>query len=93
VAGIIIKLLEGDRATRMDLAHIDKLRIGHGAHAGEEVGYVVAGYLELTVDGRAYLLGAGGSFFFNSSLPHSYRNIGTSEARVVWMNSHRSRLR
>ena len=41
---------------------------------------------------RAYLLGAGGSFFFNSSLPHSYRNVGTSEARVVWMNSHKTRL-
>lgn len=66
---------------------------GAYSHSGEEVGYVVSGYLELTVDGRIYLLGAGGSFFFNSSLPHSYRNVGSSEARVVWMNSHKSRLR
>ena len=66
---------------------------GAYSHSGEEVGYVVSGYLELTVDGRIYLLAGGGSFFFNSSLPHSYRNVGSSEARVVWMNSHRSRLR
>jgi transcriptional regulator with XRE-family HTH domain len=66
---------------------------GSYSHSGEEVGYIVSGYLELTVDGRVYLLGAGGSFFFNSSLPHSYRNVGTGEARVVWMNSHKSRLR
>lgn len=65
---------------------------GSYSHSGEEVGYVVTGYLELTVDGRVHLLGPGGSFFFNSSLPHSYRNVGTAEARVVWMNSHRSRL-
>ena len=50
------------------------------------------GSLGLTVDGRVYLLGAGGSFFFNSSLPHSCRNVGTSEARVAWMNSHKARL-
>jgi transcriptional regulator with XRE-family HTH domain len=66
---------------------------GAYSHAGEEVGYVVSGYLELTVDGRVYLLASGGSFFFNSSLPHSYRNVGSGEARVVWMNSHKSRLR
>lgn len=66
---------------------------GAYSHSGEEVGYVVSGYLELTVDGRIYLLGAGGSFFFNSSLPHSYRNVGSGEARVVWMNSHKPRLR
>jgi transcriptional regulator with XRE-family HTH domain len=66
---------------------------GAYSHSGEEVGYVVSGYLELTVDGRIYLLASGGSFFFNSSLPHSYRNVGTAEARVVWMNSHKSRLR
>jgi transcriptional regulator with XRE-family HTH domain/quercetin dioxygenase-like cupin family protein len=66
---------------------------GAYSHSGEEVGYVVSGYLELTVDGRVYLLASGGSFFFNSSLPHSYRNVGSGEARVVWMNSHKSRLR
>lgn len=65
---------------------------GSYSHSGEGVDYIVSGYLELTVDGRVYLLGAGGAFFFNSSLPHSYRNVGTSEARVVWMNSHKARL-
>lgn len=57
------------------------------AHAGEEVGFVIEGYIEVTVDGKAYLLGPGSSFFFNSTLPHSYRNIGTVTARIVWANS------
>ena len=56
-------------------------------HAGEEVGFVIEGYIEVTVDGKAYLLGPGSSFFFASTLPHSYRNIGTVTARIVWANS------
>lgn len=57
------------------------------AHRGEEVGYVVDGFIELTVDGKVSLLGAGASFYFSSTLPHSYRNIGTEVARIVWINS------
>lgn len=57
------------------------------SHAGEEVGFVVEGFVELTVDGRVVLLGPGSSFFFASRLPHSYRNIGTTTARIVWVNS------
>ena len=57
------------------------------SHAGEEVGFVVEGFVELTVDGKTTLLGPGSSFFFGSSLPHSYRNIGTVVAQIVWVNS------
>lgn len=56
-------------------------------HRGEEVGFVIEGYIEITVDGTAHLVGPGGSFFFSSELPHSYRNIGADTARIVWVNS------
>ena len=56
-------------------------------HAGEEVGFVIEGYIEITIDGKTHLVGPGGSFFFASTLPHSYRNIGTVTARIVWANS------
>lgn len=56
-------------------------------HEGEEVGYVIEGTIELVVDGKAVVLGPGSSFFFQSSLPHSYRNIGSVTARIVWVNS------
>lgn len=56
-------------------------------HPGEEVGFVIEGYVEITVDGKAHLLGPGSSFFFRSELPHSYRNIGSVTARIVWVNS------
>ncbi len=57
------------------------------SHDGEEVGFVIEGYIEITVDSETHLVGPGGSFFFHSELPHRYRNIGTTTARIVWVNS------
>lgn len=56
-------------------------------HRGEEGGLVLAGTLELTVDGRIILLYEGDSFRFSSSLAHRFSNPGTTQADVVWANS------
>ncbi|MEH2470634.1 transcriptional regulator with XRE-family HTH domain [Nitrobacteraceae bacterium AZCC 2161] len=56
-------------------------------HEGEEFGYVLDGEIELTVAGRRYTASAGDSFLFRSERPHSFRNKGTREARVVWINT------
>jgi len=56
-------------------------------HQGETVGYVIEGQLELTIDTTAYVLSAGDSFFFKNHLSNSYRNIGTTTARVLWVNT------
>ena len=57
------------------------------AHPGEEVGYVIAGYVEIEVDGEVFVLNEGTSFFFQSHLPHRYRNVGTEPARILWVNT------
>jgi transcriptional regulator with XRE-family HTH domain len=57
------------------------------SHAGEELGYVLEGRLELTLCDQRYLLAAGDSFHFASDLPHSYRNPGRVCTRVLWVNS------
>ncbi|KQT85426.1 cupin domain-containing protein [Aurantimonas sp. Leaf443] len=56
-------------------------------HSGEEVGYVIAGEVELSVDERAFRLGPGDSFAFRSELPHHYRNVGTVPASIFWVNT------
>jgi transcriptional regulator with XRE-family HTH domain len=56
-------------------------------HKGEEVGYVIEGQLELTLDQTTYLLAAGDSFHFPSEVPHAYRNPGTVRMRAVWINT------
>ncbi|MEM8855180.1 MAG: cupin domain-containing protein [Pseudomonadota bacterium] len=60
---------------------------GQIQHEGEELGYVLEGTLELTVDGQRAVLGPGDSFFFASQRPHGYRNGGDTVCRVVWVNS------
>lgn len=54
------------------------------SHTGEEAGVVIRGQLELWVDGKTFLLVAGDSFGFPSTLPHRYRNPGSEEAEVIW---------
>ena len=56
-------------------------------HQGETVGYLIQGQLELTIEGTLYVLHAGDSFFFKNHLTNSYRNPGTREARVLWVNT------
>ncbi len=62
---------------------------GAYSHQGEEVGFVIAGTVELSVDGRPYRLEPGTSFYFDSRLPHSYINLGTQEAKIFWVNGVR----
>jgi transcriptional regulator with XRE-family HTH domain len=52
-------------------------------HAGEEGGVVIRGQLELTVAGERHLLGPGDAYYFESSQPHHFRNVGTEECEVV----------
>lgn len=56
-------------------------------HAGEEIGYVLEGEIELVIDGQRLRAGTGDSFHFRSELPHSYRNIGAKAARVLWIST------
>jgi transcriptional regulator with XRE-family HTH domain len=59
-------------------------------HQGEEMGFVLEGKLELLVDGKTFHVGKGDSFFFLSHLPHGYRNTGSVEARILWVNTPQS---
>jgi transcriptional regulator with XRE-family HTH domain len=56
-------------------------------HAGEEGGVVVRGKIELTVGGESRVLGAGDAYYFKSSVPHRFRNIGREECEIVSASS------
>lgn len=90
--GVILEYLSPHAPGHLLQAHIHIVEPGgssQGAitHDGEEVGYLLEGELDLTVDGQAYALKEGDSFFFDSSLPHSFRNPGAATARVIWANT------
>lgn len=52
-------------------------------HSGEEGGVVIRGHLELTVSGERHVLGPGDAYYFDSSRPHHFRNIGSEFCEVV----------
>jgi transcriptional regulator with XRE-family HTH domain len=56
-------------------------------HAGEEGGVVVKGKIELTVGGESRVLGVGDAYYFKSSVPHRFRNVGREECEIVSASS------
>ena len=52
-------------------------------HESEEGGVVIHGLLELTVGSEAYILGPGDAYYFDSRIPHRFRNIGEEKVEMV----------
>jgi len=53
-------------------------------HAGREFGIVIAGDLNVEVDGAAGVLHPGDSIAFDSRIPHRFWNDGAQEVRAIW---------
>ncbi len=56
-------------------------------HEGEEGGVVVQGRVEVTVGEQVRVLGPGDGYYFESRVPHRFRNIGEEEAIIVSANT------
>ncbi|MCO5072177.1 MAG: cupin domain-containing protein [Rhizobiaceae bacterium] len=52
-------------------------------HSGEECGIILKGSLEVTVGVERRVLTAGEAYYFNSSVPHRFRNVGDGECEVI----------
>jgi transcriptional regulator with XRE-family HTH domain len=52
-------------------------------HEGEEGGVILSGRLEVTVGEAARILGAGDAYYFDSRLPHRFRNAGNEACTLV----------
>lgn len=48
---------------------------------------IIDGEIELTVAGETHVLGPGDAYYFDSRLPHRFRNTGKVAARIVSANS------
>jgi len=58
-------------------------------HEGEDFLYVIEGEMHYEVGDREYLLTAGDTLHFPASLPHRARNVGSCEARELWVGTTR----
>lgn len=52
-------------------------------HNAEEGGVVLRGRVEVTAGDQRRVLGPGEAYYFNSRLPHRFRNVGEEEAEIV----------
>ncbi|ATJ89645.1 cupin domain-containing protein [Acetobacter tropicalis] len=52
-------------------------------HTGEEGGVIISGEIEVTVGDQREILGPGDAYYFDSNLPHRFRNIGTEPCHIV----------
>lgn len=52
-------------------------------HPGEEGGIVLSGEIEVTVGAQKAVLRAGDAYYFDSSIPHRFRNIGKHECEII----------
>lgn len=95
------KVLEAGDGVRMELLawgntvmepHLFRVAPGAGSgesytHVGEEFLYILSGELEIYVRNEEYRLKEGDSFYFESAVPHKWKNPGLSETRVLWVNT------
>ncbi|MEK1950112.1 MAG: cupin domain-containing protein [Ensifer adhaerens] len=59
------------------------------SHDGEDFLYLIEGEMLYEIDGKEYVLKAGDTLHFPSSLPHRARNIGAGPARELWVGTTR----
>lgn len=90
--GIVMEALVPHSANRLLQANIHVIQPGATTdgtytHEGEDLGYVLEGVLELTVDDSTYIINEGDSFVFRSELAHGYSNPGKTVTRVLWVNT------
>jgi transcriptional regulator with XRE-family HTH domain len=87
--GVSLRLVAAKRANRaMSIIH-ERYRPGADtgndmlSHKGEEGGIVTSGRIELTVGGQSRVLGPGDAYYFQSSVPHRFRNVGDEPCEII----------
>ncbi len=53
------------------------------SHTAQEAGFVLRGELELTVGATSRVLREGDGYYFDSQLPHRFRNVGKTSAEII----------
>jgi DNA-binding transcriptional MerR regulator/quercetin dioxygenase-like cupin family protein len=96
------KILEATPDVRMELLawgntamepHLFRIKPGGGsgesyAHEGEEFLHVLRGKFEIWLNnGEHYRLKVGDSLYFESSIPHRWKNPGRTETSLLWINT------
>uniref|UniRef100_UPI0032174DAD helix-turn-helix domain-containing protein n=1 Tax=uncultured Draconibacterium sp. TaxID=1573823 RepID=UPI0032174DAD len=55
------------------------------SHPGQEFCYLISGKLEISLEGKRYLLELEDSFYFNSNITHKIKNVYEGTSRIIWV--------
>lgn len=55
------------------------------SHLGEDFGYVIKGKLFYVIGDESFTLEEGDAIYFDSTIPHRYKNIGDTECISLWV--------
>ncbi len=61
-----------------------KLRNHFFAHKGQELGYLISGYLEMTVKNKSYEVLPGDTVYLQKDNPDQWLNTGDNTAELLW---------
>lgn len=53
------------------------------SHRAQEAGFVLSGEVEVTVGNAVKVLGKGDGYYFDSEMPHRFRNVGRTKAEII----------
>lgn len=87
--GVSYLLVAGERRERKIQMLIEEYEPGASSgrtalsHEGEECAVVIEGRLEVTINDQTRVLGPGDAYYFNSTLPHRFRNAGEVPCRLI----------
>lgn len=87
-------LLVGTSHERRDIAILREVYEPHAdtgpdmlMHEGQEGGVIIKGTIEVTVNNESRVLGPGDAYYFDSRLPHRFRNVGSDTCEIVSASS------
>lgn len=91
--GIVMNMLTKSEAYKQIQPILYELEAGASSgkkqyqHFGQEFVYIIEGCLEIELGGEIYNLEKGDSLYFNSSVPHSFRNKSCELTKALWIDT------
>lgn len=88
--GLRKELASPVRGTQLEMMILHLDQDGHSGDEpwrrdGEKCGMVMSGRFELTIGAQRFTVEEGDAFQFDSSMPHSFRNLAPEPTKVLWI--------
>lgn len=55
------------------------------AHKGREMGYLIAGQLEMEIDSQVFQINAGDTIYLDKDMPSGWKNLSDQGAELLWL--------